>query len=187
MIGTTAQKPSGEGGSELPRPRRGSRWRWSRPHHALVAGGALAAVLSLGVATGAGAATTASGNSGGVAHGRPPGGGMARPTVSGKITALSGEDITVETNAKTSVTVTYSSSTTFKANPGPGAGTTSSAAALKVGDFIGVQGTATSNSSVTASSVTIGRPQHAGKGGGPGGGGGSTRGGAAPSAGAPSA
>src|ERR1700733_2491185 len=116
MTGMTAHSPSGDGGTELPRPRRGSRWRWSRPHQALVAGGALAAVLSLGIATGAGAATTTSGNSGGAAHGRARGGGMARPTVSGKITALSGDDITVATNATTSVTVVYSSSTRFTAN-----------------------------------------------------------------------
>ena len=174
MTGTTAQKPSADGGTELPRPRRGSRWRWSRPHQVLVAGGALAAVLSLGVATGAGAATTTPGNSGGAADGRPPG-GTARPTVSGKITALSGDDITVETNAKTTVTVVYSSNTTFKADPGPGGGTTSSASALKVGDFIGVQGTKNGDSSVTASSVTVGRPQQMGQGGRP------------PSGGAPSA
>ena len=175
MTGTTAQKPSGDGGTELPRPRRGSRWRWSRPHQALVAGGALAAVLSLGVATGAGAAPPTSGNSGGVARGRPPGGGMARPTVSGKITALSGDDITVETNATTTVTVVYSSSTRFTAKAGPSGGTTSSASALKVGDFIGVQGTKNSDGSVTASSIAIGRPQQMGKGGRP------------PSGGAPSA
>jgi hypothetical protein len=187
MTGTPAQKPSGDGGTELPRPRRGSRWRWSRPHQALVAGGALAAVLSLGVATGAGAATTTAGNSGGAAHGRPPGGGVARPTVSGKITALSGDDITVETNATTTVTVVYSSSTRFTANPGPSGGTTSSASALKIGDFIGVQGTKNSDSSVTASSITIGRPQQMGKGGGAGGGGGSGKGGRPPSGGAPSA
>ena len=89
---------------------------------------------------------------------------MARPTVSGKITALSGDDITVETNAKTSVTVVYSSSTTFKADPGPSGGTTSSASALKVGDFIGVQGTKNSDGSVTASSVMIGRPHADGQG-----------------------
>ena len=158
MMGTTVDTPSGDGGTELPRPRRGSHWRWSRPHRALVAGGALAAVVSLGVATGAGAAPTTSGNGGG-AHGRPPGGGIARPTVSGKVTALSGDDITVETNAKSAVTVVFSASTTFKADPGPGRGTTSSASALKVGDFIGVQGTKNSDGSVTASSVTIGRPQ----------------------------
>ncbi len=54
MTGTTAPKPPGDGGSELPRPRRGSRWRWSGPHQALVAGGVLAAVVSFGVGTGGG-------------------------------------------------------------------------------------------------------------------------------------
>ena len=181
MTGTTVQRPSGDGGTGLPRPRHGSRWRWSRPHRALVAGGALAAVLSLGVATGAGAATTTPGDSGAGAHGRPPGGGTARPTVSGKITALSSDEVTVETNAKTAVTVVYSSSTTFRADPGPSGGTTSSASALKIGDFIGVQGTKNGDGSVAASSVTIGRPQQMANGGGP------TRGGKPPSGGAPSA
>lgn len=168
MTGTTAQTPSDHNASGLPRPRRGSRWRWSRPHRALVAGGVLATVLGLGVATGAGAgATTTSGNSGAGTHGRPPG-SMVRPTVSGKITALSGGTIMVETNAKGAVTVDYSSSTTFKANPGPGGGTTSSASALKVGDFIGVTGTKNSDGSVTATTVMIGQPTRMGK-GGPGG------------------
>ncbi len=136
-----AQTSTGHEGG-LPRPHRGSRWRWSRPRQAMAAGGVLAAVLGLGVATGAGAgaATPTSGNSGAAAHGAPPG-GMARPTVSGRITALSGDDITVETNAQTTVTVVYSSSTTFKTNPAPSGGTASSASALKVGDFIGVTGT----------------------------------------------
>ena len=84
MTGTTAQKPSGDGGTELPRPRRGSRWRWSRPRQALVAGGALAAVLGLGVAAGAGAATTTSGNSGAAAHGRPPGEAWPGPRSRGR-------------------------------------------------------------------------------------------------------
>jgi hypothetical protein len=164
MTGTTAQTSSVSGGTELPRPRRGARWRWSRPHQALVAGGALAAVLSLGV-TSAGAATTAGDT--GAAHGHPPAGGMTKPTVSGKISARSGDDITVETNAKASVTVTYSSSTTFKTNAGPGAasGSAASASALKVGDFIAVQGTKNSDGTVTATSVTIGRPLQMGKGG----------------------
>jgi hypothetical protein len=96
---------------------------------------------------------------------------MARPTVSGKITALSGDDITVATNAKTSVTLVSSVSTTFESNPGPSGGTTSSAAALKIGDFIGVQGTKNSDGSITASSITIGRPQQMGKGGAGGAGG----------------
>jgi hypothetical protein len=88
---------------------------------------------------------------------------MARPTVSGKITALHGDDVTVETNAKTSVSVVVSSSTTFTTDPGPSGGTTSSASALKVGDFIGVQGSKGSDGSVAASSVTIGRPLHTGQ------------------------
>jgi hypothetical protein len=183
MTDMTAQTPTGHQGPGLPRPQLGARWRWTRPRRAMAAGSVLAAVLGLGVATGAGAATTTSGNSGGAVHGAPPG-GMARPTVSGKITALSGDDITVETNAKSSVTVVYSSSTTFKTNPGPGGGTTSSASALKVGAFIGVTGTKNSDGSVTATSVMIGRPAQMGK-GGPGGG---SKGGKPPSgAGAPSA
>ena len=182
MTGRKAQTPTGHDQTGLPRPQRDARWRWSRPRQAMAAGGVLAAVLGLGVATGAGAgaATTTSGNSGGAAHGAPPG-GMARPTVSGKITTLSGDDITVETNAKSSVTVVYSSSTTFKTNAGPSGGTTSSASALKVGAFVGVTGTKNSDGSVTATTVMIGRPAQMGKGrpGGPGGGsgGGGPRGG----------
>ena len=185
MTGKKAQTPTGHNQTGLPRPRRGARWRWSRPRQAMAAGGVLAAVLGLGVATGAGAgAATTSGNSGTTAHGAPPG-GMARPTVSGQITALSGDDVTVETNAKSSVTVVYSSITTFKTNPGPNGGTTSSASALKVGAFIGVTGTKNSDGSVTATSVMIGRPAQMGQ-GRPGGPGGGSKGGKPPSgAGAP--
>jgi hypothetical protein len=164
MTGTTAQKSSEDDSIELPRPRLGSRWRWSRPRQALVAGGTLAAVLGLGVATGAGAgAATTSGNTGGSDPGRPPG-GLARPTLTGQVTALSGEDITVETGSKASVTVVYSSSTSFEADPGPSGGTTSSPSRLKVGDFIGVQGTENGDSTVTASTVVIGRPPDTGRG-----------------------
>ena len=172
MTGTTPDKQFGDGTTELPRPRQESRWRWSRPRQAMVAGGALAAVLGLGVATGAsgaasaGAATTSSGNSGAAGHGRPPG-GMARPTVAGKITALSGDTIRVGTNGTTTVTVVTSSSTTYRTNPGPNRGSASSASALRVGDFIGVQGTKNSDGTVTATSVVIGRPPM-GKGGPPG-------------------
>jgi hypothetical protein len=98
---------------------------------------------------------------------------MPRPTVAGKVTALSGDDITVETNAEASVTVAYSSNTTFKTSPGPSGSTTSSAAAVKVGAFVGVTGTQNSDGSVTATAVVIGRPAHmnqgarVGKGGAP--------------------
>jgi hypothetical protein len=172
MTGTTAHQPSRDGGTELPRPRPGARWRWSRPSRALVAGGALAAVLGLGLGVGvgagasAGAATTGSAGARGAAHGRPPG-GMGRPTVAGKVTALSGDDITVLTNGTTKVTVTSTSGTKFETGAGPKGGTASSASALEVGDFIGVEGTKASNGTVTASTVVIGRPAQ-GK-GGPGG------------------
>ncbi len=188
MTGSTAQTPSGDDGTELPlpRPRRGSHWRWSRPRQALVAGGTLAAVLGLGLATsagaGAGAATTTSGPA---AHARPPG-GRARPTVAGKVTELSGDDITLQSNASTSVTVVSTSSTRFETDPGPGGGTTSSASALKVGDFVGVQGTRNSDGTVTATTVTIGRPARMGK-GGPGGTAGTAGRGGTPPAGTPSA
>ena len=94
---------------------------------------------------------------------------------------MSGGHITVETNAKGSVTVLYSSSTIFKTNHGPSGDGTSSASALKVGAFIGVTGTKNSDGSVTATTVMIGRPGQmgtAGKGGpgGPGGPGGGTGG-----------
>jgi Domain of unknown function (DUF5666) len=186
MTGRKEQTPTAHDQTGLPRPRRGAHWRWSRPRRAMAAGGVLAAVLGLGVATGAGAATTTSGNSGAATHGAPPG-GLARPTVSGKITALSGDDITVETNAKSSVTVVSSSSTTFKTDPGPSGGTTSSASALKVGAFVGVTGTKNSDGSVTATTVTIGRPAQMGK-GRPGGPGAGSKGGKPPlGAGAPGA
>jgi Tfp pilus assembly protein PilW len=161
----TAQKPFEDDRRELPRPRRGSRWRWSRPRQALVAGGTLAAALGLGVATGAGAAPT-SGTTGAAAHGRPPG-GVARPTVAGKVTALRGDDITVETHGQASVTVVISSHTAFETDPGPNGGTTTSAAALKVGDFVGVQGTNNSDGTVTAATVVMGRPSGAARGGAP--------------------
>lgn len=168
MNDTTRTPNDRDGTAGLPRPRPGSRWRWSRRRQALVAGGALAAVLGLGVAAGTAAATgtgtgATSGNSGSATRGRPPA-GMARPTVTGKVTALSGNTVTVETRAQRSVTVVTSSSTTYTSNPGPNGGTTSSAAALKVGDLIGVQGTRNADGTVTATTVVIGRPPQMGNG-----------------------
>jgi Domain of unknown function (DUF5666) len=158
--------------THLPRPRGNARWRWSPPRRALVAGGTLAVVLGLG-AGGAGAAT--SGSTSG--SGQPPsgahassGGARSQPTVSGKVTGLSGDDITLQTQGDKSVTVVYSSNTTFKAMAGTrGAGTTSSssAAALKVGDFVGVDGTKDANGTVSASSVTVGSGMPPGGRGGP--------------------
>ncbi len=49
-----------------------------------------------------------------------------------------------------------SSATTYKTMTGSqGATATTSASALKVGDFVGVQGTKSSDGSVTASSIVI--------------------------------
>jgi hypothetical protein len=146
--------------TQLPQPRGNARWRWSTPRRTLVAGGTLAAVLGLG-AGGAGAATT--GSSPGSRH--PPSGshasarGAPQPTVGGKVTGLSGDDITLQTQGNRSVTVVYSSSTTFKTRPDArGSETTSnsSASALKLGDFVGVDGTKNADGTVSASSVTIG-------------------------------
>ncbi len=162
-------------GTNLPQPRGNARWRWSTPRRTLVAGGTLAAVLGLG-AGGAGAAT--SGSTSGSSH--PPSGSHGstsgprpQPTVGGKVTGLSGDDITVQTQGDKSVTVVYSSSTTFKTmagTRGSGTSTSSSAAALKVGSFVGVDGTKNANGTVSASSVSIGTGMPAGgRGGTPGG------------------
>src|SRR5271166_4803446 len=85
-------EPAGGTVAGLPRPRRGARWRWSTPRRALVAGGAMATVLGLG-ASGAGAAISTGGPSTG-AHGQPPM-GAGRPALMGRITAISGSDVSV--------------------------------------------------------------------------------------------
>jgi hypothetical protein len=76
---------------------------------------------------------------------------MGQPTAGGKVTALSGDTITIQTRGGTSETVTSTSSTTFRTRSGP-----SNAAALKVGDFIEVQGTKESDGTVTATSIMMG-------------------------------
>ena len=180
----------------LPQPRGNARWRWSTPRRTLVAGGTLAAVIGLG-AGGAGAAT--SGSTSGSGHPpsgshAPPGGALPRPTVGGKVTALHSDDVTVQTQGDTSVTVVYSPSTTFKTMSGArGSGTSSnsSAASLKVGDFVGVDGTKNADGTVTASSITIGTGVPSGGRGGPPGGKGAPPGrgsrGGSPPTGAPAA
>jgi len=135
--------------SVLPRPASGSRWRWATPRRALVGGGVLAAALGLS-SVAAGAVTTNSGpptTSG--QHGRPPS-GMSRPTAGGKITGLSGDTVTIQTRGGTSQTVTYASTTTFRTSSG-----TSTSSALKVGEFIAVNGTTNSDGSVSATSIMI--------------------------------
>jgi hypothetical protein len=100
-------------------------------------------------------AATAPGRPPAGAHGRPPAG--PRPTVAGKITALSGDDVTVQTLGRTTTTVVYSSGTTFKSVSGSkGATSASGASALKVGAFVAVHGIKNGDGTVTASSVVIG-------------------------------
>jgi hypothetical protein len=138
----------------------------------------MATVLGFG-ASAAGAATSAPVPHAG-AHGQPPG-GTARPTVDGKVTAVSGDDVTVQTRADSTTTVVVSSATTYTTATRPGgASSATTASALKVGDFIGVQGTKQSDGAVTASRIAIGT------GAPPGGAGGRVRG-ARPPAGAPAA
>ena len=154
MKTTRRHEPVPTAASELPEPHRDARWRWSKPRTALVAGGALATVLSLGAGTVAAGAATAGSSPPAGPRGQPPAG--ARPTVMGKVTALSGNHITVQTRGKKTTTVVYSSATTFKTVSGPG-GTSSrsSASAVEVGSFIGALGTRSSDGSVTASSIVI--------------------------------
>ena len=168
----TATRPA----AVLPRPGRGARWRWAAPRRALVGGGILAAVLSLGTVAGAAGGTTAN-----TRPRLPPGGapgtprtvgstpparatpGGIRPTVAGRITALHGQDITVavsggpgRSHAATTATVVYSATTSFKAvSSKSGTATTASSSALKVGDFVAVRGTRHGNT-VTASAVVVG-------------------------------
>jgi hypothetical protein len=136
--------------AKLPHPAKGSRWRWATARKSVIGGGIVVMALGLGSA-GAGAATQGSpmpASSG--THGQPPA-GLGRPTALGKVTALSGHTITIRTRDATSETVTYTSSTSFRTMSG-----TSDAAALKVGDFIGVQGSKNSDGSVAATSVMFG-------------------------------
>lgn len=136
---------------DIPQPAGGARWRWATARGALVGGGVLAAILSVGSA--AGASSTGHGSPPpSTAHGKPPA-GMAHPTTGGRITALSTDTITIETRTKKSQTVSYAATTTFRSMKG-----TSSASALAVGDFVTVIGTQNSDGSVTATSIMLGRP-----------------------------
>ena len=166
MTATTGHATTGEGDARagLPEPRSGARWRWATPRRALVtggalvAGGAMSAGLGLGIAAASPSSTATSSPAGapGGLH-APSGASGARPTIGGKITALHGDEIVVQSKNATPTTVDYSSTTIFEAISGPnGATAASSVAALRVGGFIGVNGTTNADGTVTASSVTIG-------------------------------
>ena len=134
--------------SALPRPAAGSRWRWATSRRALVGGGVLAATLGLGSAAGASTANSAPPSSP-AHHGRPPA-GKQRPTTIGKVTAVSGDTITIQSRGGTSRTVTFASTTTFRTTTG-----TLTSNAVKVGDFIAVKGTTNSDGSVSATTIMI--------------------------------
>jgi len=155
----------------LPTPSRSSRWRWSTTRNAALCGGALVGALAFGGV--AGAATTHAGRPA-AAHGPRANGKGLQPTAGGKITALSGDEITISTRGSTTETVVYSDSTTFKTMSG-----TTTAADLKVGEFITVQGTKASDGDVTATTIMVstGPP---GNHGGPAGKGGPPKGGHGP-------
>jgi Domain of unknown function (DUF5666) len=135
--------------ARLPHPARGSRWRWASSR-GVIGGSVVAMAIGLGSAS-AGAATPSPGTATAPGSHEQPPAGMGRPTAGGKITALSGNTITIQSRDNTSETVTYTGSTTFRARSGP-----STAAALKVGDFIRVQGTKESDGTVTATSIEVG-------------------------------
>ncbi len=137
--------------AHLPQPRGDARWRWSTPRKAAAAGGAMAVVLGLGAGV-AGAATSAT-SSTNAPRGQPAG---QRPAVSGKITAIKGDDVTVRTQSSGTTTVVYSTETTFETMGAKGSRTTVTAAKLKVGEFIGVTGTKSSTGAVSATTIMIG-------------------------------
>jgi hypothetical protein len=148
---------------EIPQPSRGARWRWASSRGALVGGGVLTAILSVG-ATSAGASTNGHAQPPpSSSHGKPPS-GAARPAAAGKITALSTDAITIATMSKATETITYSSNTTFRTKSG-----TSTPSALAVGKFISVTGTKSSDGSVSAKSIMFGLTPAPAGGRGPGG------------------
>ena len=152
----------------LPHPTTGSRWRWASSRRAVVGSGVSAVVLSLDSATAGapvdGASPLSRGQRGTAQTGMP------HPTTAGQITSLSGDTATIQALDKASRSITYSSSTTFRTMSG-----TSSAAVLRVGDFIAVMGTKKRDGSVAATSVMIGMSSHGNMGNG-----GSARPGATP-------
>jgi hypothetical protein len=79
----------------------------------------------------------------------PPIGGT-KPTTGGKITALSTDLITIETPNRAKQTIAYSTSTKFRTLSG-----SSSSSALKLGEFVAVVGSETSDRGVTATTIVI--------------------------------
>jgi hypothetical protein len=105
---------------------------------------------------GPGSGSSASFAGGSAAPGGAPGApgakaGVPKGGTAGKVTAISGDTITLTTRADKTVRVTVTSSTVFE----DGA-TTSTLGALKQGDLAVVTGSTSSDGTVTAKSVTFG-------------------------------
>jgi hypothetical protein len=145
----------------LPQPAPGSRWRWTSARRVAVGGGVLAAAIGLGGA--AAGASTPHGSKAPPSTSRsamPPGRGQ-RPMAGGKVTALSGDLITVESGKSRTSQVEFTSGTTFRTTSG-----TTTSADLKVGEFIAVEGTRDTDGTVNAKSIMISATAP-GKSGGP--------------------
>jgi uncharacterized protein DUF5666 len=133
-----------------PTPAVDARWRWATARRAVVGGGVLAAVLSLGAGVAGGSPPKGSHPpSSSSPRGMPPRNG-AQPTADGKITSLSGTQMTLASRAKNAQVVTYSAATKFKTMTG-----TTTASSLKVGQFIAAQGTRQANGTVAATTIMI--------------------------------
>jgi hypothetical protein len=83
--------------------------------------------------------------------GTPPTGASGRGGTVGKVTALSGDTITLSTFNNKTVTVTVTAATVYKEGT-----KTSSLSALKKGDVAQVAGSTSSDGTVTASTITFG-------------------------------
>ena len=120
----------------------------------VVGGGAIA-----GAASTTSAASSASSTSSHVGH--PPGGPTGSPPVAvGRVKSVGDDTFTITTQSGATVTVNVSSSTTYR-DPSVSSATLAN---VTVGEQVAVFGTESSDT-VTATSVGIGNPPAAGKGG----------------------
>jgi len=152
--------------------------RWATPSGRsarVTAIGAMTLGLLLGGAGVASATSTSTSPPAGGSqpHGGPGGAAGGRPTASGKVTAVGTDSFTITTSSGATVTVDVSSATTYKDK-----GSSTTFAAVKVGEQVGVTGTESSGT-VTATSVMVGLPAGGGR---PPGGPGSSSGGTPPAA-----
>jgi hypothetical protein len=79
----------------------------------------------------------------------------ARPMLGGRVTGAHGGTIVVRGRGGSSTTVVETASTSYTTLGRVHAATASSAAPVRVGDHVGVRGTANADGTVTATSVTV--------------------------------